>query len=271
MKKIIVRIGGIFLAIGCVLALIGWFSGGKQKLLHASFDSQTTKYKNTTNKLESFDRIHATLPTADLQIKSGKSFQIETKGINPKYVKYHVKNNQLDLKQSDHFEMSFFNISTSSSPDSKITITVPEKTTLKSSVISAGEGDVTFSHTDFDKLSAKLSEGDFNSTKNTLKDSTIKSDEGDVDFTNTRLANLEAILAEGDFSAKKGSFKGNNSISVNEGDSTISGIHDAAYHLSGDEGDNSLFDNESSHNLSSKKESSNKVFVHTDEGDNTVK
>ncbi|GEP19049.1 DUF4097 family beta strand repeat-containing protein [Pediococcus argentinicus] len=272
MKKITIRISVIILTIGCILALIGWFKGGRQKLLHMGGDPSLAQNKKTEHNLNSFNKINATLSTYSLKIRSGNEFKIQTKGIDPKRLKYSVNDNQLELKQSETKSSFIFDRISIFDTNQTVTITVPKNTKLKSGSINTESGDFSIDQMNFDALKVQLSDGNFHSKNSSLNNAVLhSSDDGDINFTDTALNNFKATLNDGDFSMKKGSFKNNNSISSNDGGITIYNIPDAEYHLTNDDGANYLFGKSKDHYISSKNTNANKVFINNNDGDNTVK
>ncbi len=132
-------IGGILGAIG----LISLFSSGED----------ITGEMQTYSVSSGIREIDVTIKAADIHIKEGKSFSVES---NLKNLKIEEKNGHLTIKDTTKLNFSFFS---TKNTDSVLTLYIPEKTVLNKIKLTTGAGKLTVDNLSAENINFELGAG----------------------------------------------------------------------------------------------------------------
>ncbi|MED4552759.1 DUF4097 family beta strand repeat-containing protein [Lysinibacillus capsici] len=195
------------IALGILLALIGYFSGGRWLILKDSeglYVPSNTKLISQSHALDAFTSINIVNDYGDVEIVASDSdYKLDTKVHEQEDVTYHIDNGTLTIetmaKKKDGFQFGFGNLSSPS-----IKLYVPKDTKIEAIVIDSNfgdtaihglqyqqlnliqdYGDITFNSTTGDKTEIRQSFGDLTLQQLTSNGFTIESEHGDIDIDGT--------------------------------------------------------------------------------------
>lgn len=191
------------------------------------FDSQTysesNKKSTKTETLNNFQKIELNGEVLNAEIVSGDRYQISISSTQNTAPDFSVKNGILSISQHSKKNLWFFNFGIFSS--SKVTVTVPKGTELKTVSLSTNTGDVKISGIKANSLVCKLNTGDTTLENSTFASTTIDSDTGDIKFSQTDCGNADLSTDTGDIEGSLLGTKSNYSLSLSTdiGDVTVDG------------------------------------------------
>lgn len=254
MKKAL-TLGGILVAIGTLITIIGFFSH------HQPFDpfsraTVTQTHRQTLSK-KHFNRVKVTAATAEITVKEGAHYRVQYAGQKPAAVKAQVKDGQLTVTQTPSVRAKHPHFIWSRGTD-RITITVPRGSQLKGLTIKSND-DIDLHQLHLASGMVKTTAGDLTVNKCRLAGSSLTSDSGDIEVTNsqltgTRVTNTsgdidfdrvmvkggKADIDSGDFSAHGLTVNGHYLVNNQSGDNEVDTSNQPGAILTSDSGDNEL-------------------------------
>lgn len=260
------------IALGILLALIGYFSGGRWLILKDSeglYVPSNTKLVSQSHALDAFTSINIVNDYGDVEIVASDSdYKLDTKVHEQEDVTYHIDNGTLTIetmaKKKDGFQFGFGNLSSPS-----IKLYVPKDTKIEAIVIDSNfgdtaihglqyqqlnliqdYGDITFNNTTGDKTEIRQSFGDLTLQQLTSNGFTIESEHGDIDID--------------------GTLNGQSTITSSFGDTTLhlqNKQSDVGYDLKTDFGDVTINDEEQSGTVTQVTKGKHQLNVSLSHGD----
>ncbi|WP_416141464.1 DUF4097 family beta strand repeat-containing protein [Lysinibacillus capsici] len=260
------------IALGILLALIGYFSGGRWLILKDSeglYVPSNTKLISQSHALDAFTSINIVNDYGDVEIVASDSdYKLDTKVHEQEDVTYHIDNGTLTIetmaKKKDGFQFGFGNLSSPS-----IKLYVPKDTKIEAIVIDSNfgdtaihglqyqqlnliqdYGDITFNSTTGDKTEIRQSFGDLTLQQLTSNGFTIESEHGDIDID--------------------GTLNGQTTITSSFGDTTIhlqNKQSDIGYALKTDFGDMTINDEEQNGTVTQVTKGEHQLNVSLSHGD----
>ncbi|GAB0166706.1 DUF4097 family beta strand repeat-containing protein [Lysinibacillus sp. CTST325] len=210
------------IALGVLLALVGYFSGGKWSFVVNGEGIQlpeNNKLVNNSYKLDDFTNLNIINHYGDVEIVTSNRYALETNVIKDDDVTYSIKDNTLTVetksKKKNGFEFGFFSSRTPS-----IKIYVPSDVKLKTVILDSNFGDTTIRGLNYQELNLI---GDFGDIL--FKDTTGGKTEITQSFGDMRLQQFSSngFVAEsehGDINID-GTLNGQSTITSNFGDATL--------------------------------------------------
>ncbi|KOP80619.1 hypothetical protein AMS59_04390 [Lysinibacillus sp. FJAT-14745] len=210
------------IALGVLLALVGYFSGGKWSFVINDEGIQlpeSNKLVNNSYKLDDFTNLNIINHYGDVEIVTSDHYALETNVIKDDDVTYSIKDNTLTVetksKKKNGFEFGFFSFSTPS-----IKIYVPSDVKLKTVVLNSNFGDTTIRGLKYQELNLIEEFGDI-LLKDTTGDKTeITQSFGDMKLQQFSSNGFVAESEHGDINID-GTLNGQSTITSNFGDATL--------------------------------------------------
>ncbi|MBG9452794.1 hypothetical protein ABE61_01500 [Lysinibacillus sphaericus] len=210
------------IAFGMLLALVGYFSGGKWSFVLTDEGIQlpeSNKLVNNSYKLDDFTNLNVINNYGDVEIVTSDHYALETNVIKEDDVTYSIKDHTLTVetksKKKNGFEFGFGNFRSPS-----IKIYVPSDVKLKTVVLDSNFGDTTIRGLKYHELNLIEDFGDI-----ILKDTTGEKTEITQSFGDMKLQQFSSngFVAEsehGDINID-GTLNGQSNITSDFGDTTL--------------------------------------------------
>lgn len=210
------------IAFGMLLALVGYFSGGKWSFVLTDEGIQlpeSNKLVNNSYKLDDFTNLNVINNYGDVEIVTSDHYALETNVIKEDDVTYSIKDHTLTVetksKKKNGFEFGFGNFRSPS-----IKIYVPSDVKLKTVVLDSNFGDTTIRGLKYHELNLIEDFGDI-----ILKDTTGEKTEITQSFGDMKLQQFSSngFVAEsehGDINID-GTLNGQSTITSDFGDTTL--------------------------------------------------
>ncbi|MGE8001362.1 DUF4097 family beta strand repeat-containing protein [Lysinibacillus sp. NPDC093190] len=210
------------IAFGILLALVGYFSGGKWSFMLNDEGIQlpeNNKLVNNSYKLDDFTNLNVYNHYGDVEIVTSDRFALETNVINNDDVTYSIKDNTLTVetkaKKKNGLEFGFGSFRSPS-----IKIYVPSDVKLKIVVLDSNFGDTTIRGLKYQELNLIEDFGDI-IFKDTTGDKTeITQSFGDMKLQQFSSNGFVAESEHGDINID-GTLNGQSTITSNFGDATL--------------------------------------------------
>ncbi|MEY9979825.1 DUF4097 family beta strand repeat-containing protein [Lysinibacillus sp. RC79] len=210
------------IAFGILLALVGYFSGGKWNFVLTDEGIQlpeNNKLVNNSYKLDDFTNLNIINHYGDVEIVTSDRYALETNVINNDDVTYSIKDNTLTVetkaKKKNGLEFGFGSFRTPS-----IKIYVPSDVKLKTVILDSNFGDTTIRGLNYQELNLIEDFGDI-IFKDTSGDKTeITQSFGDMKLQQFSSNGFVAESEHGDINID-GTLNGQSTITSNFGDATL--------------------------------------------------
>lgn len=210
------------IAFGVLLALVGYFSGGKWSFVLNDEGIQLPENNtliNNSYKLDDFTNLNIYNHYGDVEIVTSDRYALETNVINDDDVTYSIKDNTLTVetkaKKKNGLRFGFGNFKSPS-----IKIYVPSDVILKTVVLDSNFGDTTISGLKYQELNVIEDFGDI-LFKDTTGDKTeITQSFGDMKLQQFSSNGFVAESDQGDINID-GTLNGQSTITSNFGDATL--------------------------------------------------
>ncbi|KUF33185.1 MULTISPECIES: DUF4097 family beta strand repeat-containing protein [Lysinibacillus] len=211
------------IALGILLALVGYFSGGRWLIFKDADGLHVPSHTNLvsqSHELDTFISINIVNDYGDIEIIArDNDYRLETQVFEQQDVTYHIDNGVLTIetkaKKRDGFQFGFNNFSSPS-----IKLYVPKDTKVESVVIDSDFGDTAVRGLHYEELQ-------------------LMQDYGDITFTNTTGDKTEITQSFGDLTLQQYASNGI-SIESEHGDITIDGTLNGQSTISSSFGDMTL-------------------------------
>ncbi|MGF0469358.1 DUF4097 family beta strand repeat-containing protein [Lysinibacillus fusiformis] len=211
------------IALGILLTLVGYFSGGRwfiikdrdglhvpgsHKLIHESYN------------LDKFTSINIVNDYGDITIVSTEdNYKLETNVLEQQDVSYHVEDGTLQIETKAKKKNGFaFGFSSFSSPSIKIY--VPANTSIEAIVIDSEFGDTTLRGLHYQQLNLMQNYGDITFNNITGEKTEITQDFGDLTFKQYSSNGVNIESEHGDIHIA-GTLNGTSTITSSFGDATL--------------------------------------------------
>ncbi|KOS63611.1 DUF4097 family beta strand repeat protein [Lysinibacillus agricola] len=210
------------IAFGILLALVGYFSGGKWSFVLNDEGIQlpeNNKLVNNSYKLDDFTNLNIYNHYGDVEIVTSDRYALETNVVKDGDVTYSIKDNTLTVetkvKKKNGFQFGFGSFRTPS-----IKIYVPSDVKLKTVVLDSNFGDTTIRGLNYQRLNLIEDFGDI-LFKNTTGDKTeISQSFGDMKLQQFSSNGFIAESEHGDINID-GTLNGQSTITSDFGDATL--------------------------------------------------
>lgn len=210
------------IAFGILLALVGYFSGGKWSFVLNDEGIQlpeNNKLVNNSYKLDDFTNLNVINHYGDVEIVTSDHYALDTKVVNDDDVTYSIKDNTLTVetkgRKKNGLEFGFGNFRTPS-----IKIYVPSDVKLKTVVLDSNFGDTTIRGLNYQELNLIEDFGDI-IFKDTTGDKTeITQSFGDMKLQQFSSNGFVVESEHGDINID-GTLNGQSTITSNFGDATL--------------------------------------------------
>ncbi|MGE7694341.1 DUF4097 family beta strand repeat-containing protein [Lysinibacillus sp. NPDC094177] len=210
------------IAFGILLALVGYFSGGKWSFVLNDEGIQlpeNNKLVNNSYKLDDFTNLNVINHYGDVEIVTSDHYALDTNVVNDDDVTYSIKDNTLTVetkgRKKNGLEFGFGNFRTPS-----IKIFVPSDVKLKTVVLDSNFGDTTIRGLNYQELNLIEDFGDI-IFKDTTGDKTeITQSFGDMKLQQFSSNGFVAESEHGDINID-GTLNGQSTITSNFGDATL--------------------------------------------------
>lgn len=259
------------IALGILLALVGYFSGGKW-----SFEindegiqlPENNKLVNNSYELDDFTNLNIINPYGDVEIVTSDRYALETNVINVDDVTYSMKDHTLTVetksKKKNRFQFGFTSFRTPS-----IKIYVPADVKLKTVVLNSNFGDTTIHGLQYEELKLIEDFGDI-LLKDTTGDKTeITQSFGDMKLQQFSSNGFAAESEHGDMNID-GTLNGQSTITSNFGDATLhlqNKKSELGYELQTDLGDLTVDDEDQNSKVSRSYNGDNQLKATISHGD----
>lgn len=263
------------IALGVLLALVGYFSGGKW-----SFEindegiqlPENNKLVNNSYELDDFTNLNIINHYGDVEIVTSDRYALETNVINDNDVTYSMKDHTLTVetksKKKNRFQFGFASFRTPS-----IKIYVPADVKLKTVVLDSNFGDTTIRGLQYEELKLIEDFGDI-LLKDTTGDKTmITQSFGDMKLQQLSSNGFVAESEHGDMNID-GTLNGQSIITSNFGDATLhlqNKKSELGYELQTDLGDLTVDDEDQNSKVSQSYNGDNQLKATISHGDLQLK
>lgn len=259
------------IAFGILLALVGYFSGGKWSLVLTDEGIQLPENNtllNNSYKLDDFTNINVINHYGDVEIVASDRFALETNVIKDNDVTYSIKDHTLTVetksKKKNGLQIGFFSFGNPS-----IKIYVPSDVTLKTVVLNSNFGDTTIRGLNYQELTLTEDFGDI-IFKDTTGDKTeITQSFGDIKLQQFSSNGFVVESEHGDINID-GTLNGQSTITSNFGDTTLrlqNKIGELGYELQTDFGDLTVDKKEQNSKVSQSYNGENQLKATVSHGD----
>jgi len=263
------------IAFGILLALIGYFSGGKWSLVLTDEGIQLPENNTLVNnsyKLDDFTYINAINHYGDVEIVASDRFALETSVIKDDDVTYSVKDHTLTVetksKKKNGFQFGFGSFRTPS-----IKIYVPSDVKLKNVVLNSNFGDITIRGLNYQELTIIEDFGDILFKDITGDKTEITQTFGDIQLQQFSSNGFVVESEHGDVNID-GTLNGQSTITSNFGDTTLhlqNKKGELGYELQTDFGDLTVDKKEQNSKVSQSYKGDNQLKVTVSHGDLQLK
>lgn len=263
------------IAFGILLALIGYFSGGKWSLVLTDEGIQLPENNTLVNnsyKLDDFTYINAINHYGDVEIVASDRFALETSVIKDDDVTYSVKDHTLTVetksKKKNGFQFGFGSFRTPS-----IKIYVPSDVKLKNVVLNSNFGDITIRGLNYQELTLIEDFGDILFKDITGDKTEITQSFGDIQLQQFSSNGFVVESEHGDVNID-GTLNGQSTITSNFGDTTLhlqNKKGELGYELQTDFGDLTVDKKEQNSKVSQSYKGDNQLKVTVSHGDLQLK
>lgn len=214
-NKVLLSVAGSLLAIGLVLALVGWAMGGQTSMevdvggyqatvgmtgFHAGVNASRKNATTVTDdKLAAFDKLDVDVSLGDVNVVSSDHFGIDMYYYGKNY-ELHYENNGGTLKV---WSTSIPNIGINfgMNYDATVTVYLPKGTLLKDATVKTAMGDIDMQDFAADMLDVRANMGGVTVENADVTDGTLKLDMGDLSINGVTADNLDLTLSMGDLEA----------------------------------------------------------------------
>jgi len=263
------------IAFGILLALVGYFSGGKWSVVLTDEGIQLPENNTLVNnsyKLDDFSNLNVINHYGDVEIVASDRFALETNVIKDDDMTYSMKDHTLTVetksKKKNGLQFGFFSFSNPS-----IKIYVPSDVKLKTVVLNSNFGDLTIRGLNYQELTLIEDFGDI-IFKNTTGDKTeITQSFGDIKLQQFSSNSFVAESEHGDINID-GTLNGQSTITSNFGDTTLhlqNKKGELGYELKTDFGDLTVDEKEQNSKVSQSYKGDNQLNVTVSHGDLQLK
>jgi len=210
------------IAFGILLALVGYFSGGKWSFVLNDEGIHVPKNNNLVNnsyELNDFTSINIVNDYGDVEIVTSDRYALETNVVEDDDITYSIKDNTLTIetkgKKKNDLQLGFGSFNTPS-----ITIYVPADVKLNTVVLNSNFGDTTIRDLNYQQLNLTGDYGDI-ILKNTTGDKTeITQSFGDMKLQQFSSNGFVVESENGDINID-GTLNGQSTITSNFGNTTL--------------------------------------------------
>ncbi|WP_155590646.1 DUF4097 family beta strand repeat-containing protein [Lysinibacillus cavernae] len=262
-------------ALGILLALVGYFSGGRWLILKDDDGlhvPSNTKLVSQSHALEEFSNINIVNDYGDIEIVvSDNDYKLETEVFEQQDVTYHIDNGILTIetkaKKKDGFQFGFSNFSSPS-----IKLYIPKETKIDSVVIDSNFGDTTIHGLHYQQLELMQDYGDITFTNTTGEGTEIAQSFGDLTLQQYASNGVNIESEHGDINID-GTLNGQSTITSSFGDTTLhlqNKQSDLGYDLQTSFGDVTINDEEQSGTVTQLNKENNQLNVSLSHGDLNV-
>ena len=259
------------IAFGILLALVGYFSGGKWSFMLTDEGIQVPKNNNLVNhsyELDDFTSINIVNDYGNVEIVTSDRYALETNVVEDDDITYSIKDKALTIetkgKKKNELQFGFGSFNTPS-----ITIYVPKDVKLKTVDIDSNFGDMTIRDLNYQQLNLIKNYGDI-LFKNTTGDKTdITQSFGDMKLQQFSSNGFVVESENGDINID-GTLNGQSTITSNFGDTTLdlqNKKSEIGYDLNTDFGDLSVDKKEQNGKASQSYKGDNQLKATISHGD----
>ncbi|MGA3675038.1 DUF4097 family beta strand repeat-containing protein [Lysinibacillus agricola] len=259
------------IAFGILLALVGYFSGGKWSFVLNDEGIHVPKNNNLVKnsyELDDFTSINIVNDYGDVEIVTSDRYALETNVVEDDDITYSIKDNTLTIetkgKKKNDLQLGFGSFHTPS-----ITIYVPKDVKLNTVVLNSSFGDTTIRDLNYQQLNLTGDYGDI-IFKNTTGDKTeITQSFGDMKLQQFSSNGFVVESENGDINID-GTLNGQSSITSNFGDTTLdlqNKKSEIGYELNTDFGDLTVDKKEQNANVSQEYNGDNQLKATISHGD----
>jgi len=263
------------IAFGILLALVGYFSGGKWSFVLTDEGIQLPENNTLVNNsynLEDFSNLNVINHYGDVEIVASDRFALETNVIKDDDVTYSMKAHTLTVetksKKKNGFQFGF-----GSFRNPSIKIYVPSDVKLKTVVLNSNFGDITIRGLNYQELTLIEDFGDI-LFKDTTGDKTeITQSFGDIKLQQFSSNGFVAESEHGDINID-GTLNGQSTITSNFGDTTLhlqNKKDELGYELQTDFGDLTVDKKEQNSKVSQSYKGDNQLKATVSHGDLQLK
>ncbi|MGA3598536.1 DUF4097 family beta strand repeat-containing protein [Lysinibacillus agricola] len=263
------------IAFGILLALVGYFSGGKWSFVLNDEGIHVPKNNNLVNnsyELDDFTSINIVNDYGDVEIVTSDRYALETNVVEDDDITYSIKDNTLTIetkgKKKNDLQLGFGSFNTPS-----IKIYVPADVKLNTVVLNSNFGDTTIRDLNYQQLNLTGDYGDI-ILKNTTGDKTeITQSFGDMKLQQFSSNGFVVESENGDINID-GTLNGQSSITSNFGDTTLdlqNKKSEIGYELNTDFGDLTVDKKEQNGNVSQEYKGDNQLKATISHGDLVLK
>lgn len=263
------------IAFGILLALVGYFSGGKWSFVLTDEGIQVPKNNNLVNnsyELDDFTSINIVNDYGDVEIVTSDRYALETNVVEDDDITYSIKDKTLTIetkgKKKNELQLGFGSFNTPS-----ITIYVPKDVKLKTVDIDSNFGDMTIRDLNYQQLNLIENYGDI-LFKNTTGDKTeITHSFGDMKLQQFSSNGFVVESENGDINID-GTLNGQSTITSNFGDTTLdlqNKKSEIGFELDTDFGDLSVDKKEQNGKVSQSYKGDNQLKATVSHGDLVLK
>ncbi|MFF6015532.1 DUF4097 family beta strand repeat-containing protein [Lysinibacillus fusiformis] len=211
------------IALGILLALVGYFSGGRWFIIKDEDGIHvpgSNKLVSESYNLDKFTSINIANDYGDITVVATEDqYKLETNVLEQQDVSYRIEDGTLQIetkaKKKNGFEFGF---SSFSSPSIKIY--VPANTNLKTIVIDSDFGDTTLRGLHYQQLNLMQNYGDITFNNITGENTEITQDFGDLTFKQYSSNGVNIESEHGDIHIA-GTLNGTSTITSSFGDATL--------------------------------------------------
>lgn len=247
-NKRLLAAGGILCAVGVLFFGIGMVSGGRNYVKSAdlnrisgtaTMDSSDSHAILSKTKIDAFSAVNIDLRNLDFDVKESDdnnfyiAYNIETNdGMLP--LSYQVQDDTLNIvERKGHESYSYIHIDINFLQEmlgqshviensNKVTIYIPKKNDMSSFSCKMGYGDLDIESLNTKQAVIQNDDGDVKITDSTFKNLVLKDELGDLKINDTTITNSQIEMDDGDVKAENVTFTGENTITSDLGDITLS-------------------------------------------------
>lgn len=215
LNKVLLSTAGSLLAIGLVLALVGWAMGGQTSMevdvggyratvgmtgFHAGVNmSRSDATTVTDDELTAFDKLDVDISLGDVSVIPSDHFGVDIFYYGKNY-ELHYENNNGTLKVWST-SMPTIGINFGMNYDATVTVYIPEGAQLKDATIKTAMGDIDMQDFAVDTLDIRANMGSVTVGNADVINGTLKLDMGDLSLNGIAADKLDMTLSMGDVEA----------------------------------------------------------------------
>lgn len=259
-------------ALGILLALVGYFSGGRwfiEKDAEGFHVPSSTKLVSQSHELDAFTNIKIVNEYGDIDIVTSDSvYKLDTKVLKQQDVTYHIKDGTLTIetvaKKKNDFQIGFGSFSSPS-----IKLYVPKDAKIDSVTIDSNFGDIAIQELHYQQLNLVQDYGDI-TFNNMIGDNTeITQSFGDLTLHHFTSNGIGIESEHGDISID-GTLNGQSTITSSFGDTTLhlqNKQSELGYNLTTSFGDITINDEEQSGTVTQVNNADDQLHISLSQGD----